>query len=86
MIEVPSAAILAGESASRVQFFSIGANDLTQYLLAADRTNAALARLQDVLHPAVPRTIAAVVAAADATDARSVRRLAEQFMARTVGQ
>jgi len=65
MIEVPSAAILAPELARLVDFFSIGTNDLTQYILAADRGNPSLARFQDALHPAVLRTIAAVVTGAD---------------------
>jgi phosphoenolpyruvate-protein phosphotransferase len=66
MIEVPSAAIMARELARLVDFFSIGTNDLTQYVLAADRGNPELARFQDALHPAVLRTIATVVAGADA--------------------
>ena len=65
MIEVPSAVFLARELARHVEFFSIGTNDLTQYLFAADRTNAALTRYHDALHPAVLRAIAAIVAAAD---------------------
>ena len=66
MVEIPAAALLAPELARRVAFFSIGTNDLTQYVMAADRGNAALARFQDALHPAVLRAIAGVVAGADA--------------------
>jgi multiphosphoryl transfer protein len=66
MVEIPAAAFLAPELARRVAFFSIGTNDLTQYVMAADRGNAALGRFQDALHPAVLRAIAGVVAGADA--------------------
>ena len=66
MIEIPSAAIMAPEIARIVDFFSIGTNDLTQYTLAADRSNPALGDLQDALHPAVLRLIRGIVAGADA--------------------
>lgn len=63
MVEVPSAALLARELAARVDFLSIGTNDLTQYIFAADRGNAALASMQDALHPAVLRAVSMIVAA-----------------------
>ena len=53
MVEVPAAALMAGHLARLVDFFSIGSNDLTQYVLAAERGSARLAALQDPLHPAV---------------------------------
>ena len=67
MIEVPSAALLANELAKEVDFFSIGTNDLTQYVLAMDRMHPALASQVDGLHPVVLRLIDQVVRAATAT-------------------
>jgi len=53
MIETPSAALLAPHLAQRAAFFSIGTNDLTQYVTASDRTHGALGAYQDAANPAV---------------------------------
>ena len=61
MIEVPAAVYQARELAKRVDFISVGSNDLTQYLLAVDRNNARVASLYDSLHPSMIRTLIKVV-------------------------
>jgi phosphocarrier protein FPr len=68
MVEVPAVAVLADRLAPHVDFFSIGTNDLTQYVMAAERGHPALAAMADPLHPAVLRLIGTVCDAAAAHD------------------
>lgn len=66
MIETPSSVLLAAELAKETDFFSIGTNDLTQYIMASERGNAALHELANPLHPSVLRALKMVLAAAEA--------------------
>lgn len=68
MIETPAAAVMADVLAPYVDFISIGTNDLTQYTLAADRTNELVSNMFDCIHPSVIRLMQLVVRAA--TDAQ----------------
>lgn len=68
MIETPSAALVARHLAAKVDFFSVGTNDLTQYVTGADRGGSELGSYQDPLNPAVLQLIAATVDAAGPND------------------
>jgi phosphotransferase system enzyme I (PtsP) len=61
MIEVPAAVYQASQLAAKVDFISVGSNDLTQYLLAVDRDNPQVAELYHALHPAVLAALQQIV-------------------------
>ena len=64
MIEVPAAVYQAEALAQRVDFLSVGTNDLTQYLLAVDRNNPHVAKLYNEYHPAVLRALLQILSGA----------------------
>jgi multiphosphoryl transfer protein len=64
MIETPAAALLVDQLAGHAEFFSLGTNDLTQYVLCAERGNPALSRFSDAVHPAVSRLCQRVISIA----------------------
>src|SRR5579862_4190388 len=64
MIEIPAAVLSIGAFAARLDFLSIGTNDLIQYTLAVDRADEAVSHLYDPMHPAVIRLVALAIAGA----------------------
>lgn len=66
MVETPAALLCIENFAKHVDFFSIGTNDLTQYVLAVDRGNKKIAKLYDAFHPAVVQSIKRIIDAGHA--------------------
>ncbi len=67
MIEVPGIAIMAAEATESVDFFSIGTNDLTQYMLAVDRGNGKISKLYQSAHPSIWRVIKNIIMISEET-------------------
>lgn len=65
MLEVPSMVFMLPHLASRIDFISVGTNDLTQYVLAVDRNNTRVASIYDSLHPGMIRVLAMIVQEAE---------------------
>ena len=65
MVEVPSVILMAEDFAQKIDFFSIGSNDLTQYILATDRLSETVGEMYDCFNPAVFRAIYEIKKAAD---------------------
>ncbi|MGO1310501.1 MAG: phosphoenolpyruvate--protein phosphotransferase, partial [Kluyvera intermedia] len=65
MLEVPSMIFMLPNLASRVDFISVGTNDLTQYVLAVDRNNTRVASMYDSLHPGMIRVLSMIVQEAE---------------------
>jgi phosphotransferase system enzyme I (PtsI) len=70
MIETPASVLMVEDFAAEVDFFSIGTNDLTQYLLAVDRGNQRISKLYNTFHPAVLRSIKRII---DAGHSHSIK-------------
>jgi phosphotransferase system enzyme I (PtsP) len=65
MLEVPSMVFMLPQLATRIDFISVGTNDLTQYMLAVDRNNTRVASIYDSLHPAMLRALAMIAREAE---------------------
>ncbi len=65
MLEVPSMVFMLPHLANRVDFISVGTNNLTQYILAVDRNNTRVASIYDSLHPAIIRALAMIAREAE---------------------